>query len=174
MKSPGRAVAAISSVLVLAACAGGGSGDRGDVTAESPLSEAVDTTSLQENRTPHLGDNSRVVALVGATGPHVVGESTLELRTDQRPYGLVVNFSSVEPGITAELADGLMTDRAALLMATIGNVDEVRWTLPELSGAASQGVLSRADADALIGSPVAELGATPDGLTDLVERLETT
>ncbi|PYG01621.1 protein of unknown function [Georgenia satyanarayanai] len=172
MRNLGCALAAGGALLVLAGCAG--SGDRADVPASTVLRDAVDVASLEANRTPHLGDNSRVVALVGATRPDAVGESTLELRTDERPYELVVHFSSVADGVTADVADGLMADRAALLLATIDNVDEVRWTLPELSGQESDGMLSRAEADALFGSPVAELGATADGLTDLVERLEST
>lgn len=139
---------------------------------DSALSAAVDVASLDENRTPHLGDNSRVVALVSATSPDAVGESTLELRTHERPYGLVLNFSSVADGVTADVADGLMRDRAALLLATIDNVDEVRWTLPEDADQEEGGVLTRAEADALVGSPVAELGATADGLAELVSQLE--
>ncbi len=166
-------MAAVSVVpVVLAGCAGDGSAERADVTMDSALSEAVDVASLEENRTPHLGDNSRVVALVGATGPRAVGESTLELRTDQQPYGLVLNFSAVADGVTADVADDLMTDRAALLLATIDNVDEVRWTLPEDVDQGEGGVLTRAEADALVGSSVADIGATAEGLEELVSRLE--
>lgn len=174
MRSRGRAVMVISSgLLMLTSCGvGTGAGERSDVTEDSALSEAVDIASLQENSTRYLGDNSRVIALVDATGPEAVGEPTLELHTDHRPYGLVINFSSVAPGVTADTADGLMTDRAVLLMATIDNVDEIRWTLPERSGLGPDGSLSRAEADALVGFPVADLGTTEDDLKELVKRLE--
>lgn len=168
----GRAAIAISgSLLMLTGCAVS-TQDRGEVTKDSPLSQAVDIASLHENRTQHLGDNSRVVALVDATGPEAVGELTLELHTDHRPYGLVLDFSSVAPGVTDDVADDLMTDRAVLLMATIDNVDEVHWQLPGRSGQGPGGSLSRAEADALVGSPVAGMGTTAEELEDLVERLE--
>ena len=165
-------VAVSGALLVLAGCAGDGTEERADVTMDSALSEAVDVASLEEHRTPHLGDNSRVVALVGATSPHAVGESTLELRTDQRPYGLVLSFSAVADGVTADVADDLMTDRATLLLATIDKVDEVRWTLPEEVDQGEGGVLTRAEADALVGFSVADVGATAEGLEELVSRLE--
>ena len=164
------ALAVGGTLLVLAGCAG--ADDRADVTPETPLPEAVDVASLEENRTPHLGDNSRVVALVGATRPDAVGESTIELETAERPYGLVLHFSSVADGVTADVADGLLTDRATLLLATIDNVDEVRWTLPQGAGAGEGGVLTRAEADALVGAPVADAGATAEGLTELLSLLE--
>lgn len=164
---------AVSAVLVVVAgCAGDGSEEGADVTMDSALSEAIDVASLEENRTPYLGDNSRVVALVGATGPRAVGESTLELRTGQRPYGLVLNFSAVADGVTPDVADDLMMDRATLLLATIDNVDEVRWTLPEDVDQGEGGVFTRGEADALVGSSVAEIGATAEGLEELVSRLE--
>lgn len=164
------ALAVGGTLLVLTGCTG--SADRGDVTPETPLSEAVDVASLEENRTPHLGDNSRVVALVGATRPDAVGESTIELQTAERPYGLVLHFSSVVDGVTADVADSLLTDRATLLLATIDNADEARWTLPEGAGTAEGGVLTRAEADALVGAPVADAGATAEGLTELLNQLE--
>lgn len=165
------AIAASASLLLLAGCAGSeGAEERPDVTPDTALS-AVDIESLDEHRTPYLGDNSRVAALVNATSADAVGDLTLELHTDHRPYELVLTFSSVTPGMTADVAGDLLTDLAALLLATIDNVDEVRWELPELPGEVD-GSLDRAEADALVGSHVAELGATADGLRELVEQLE--
>lgn len=172
MRSPLRALLPlIGSLLLFTGCASGIGGGAA-VTSETPLSQAVDVASLHENRTPHVGDNNRVSALVTATGPRAVGETTLQLHTDHPPYGLTMAFSSVEPGVTGDVARDLLTDRAVLLLATIDNVDEVNWTLPELPGEGGDGSLSRAEADALVGSPVAEVGSTADGLQELVELLD--
>lgn len=174
MRALARTVLLISSVLlILTSCALGGSAHGPSaVTKDMTLSAATDIDALHENRTEYLGDNSRVLALVEATGPEVVGEQTLELHTDDRPYVLVMAFSSVDVDVTSEIADDLMTDRAVLLLATIDNVDEIRWKLPESLSQEPDGSLSRAEADALIGSSAAGMGATAGSLTELVEFLQ--
>lgn len=143
-----------------------------EITEHTPLSQAVDVTALHENRTSYLGDNSRVIALLAAVHPEAVGSASLQLTTGARPYVVTIAFSSLAPNVTELEAGALLRPRAALLLATIDNADEVRWELPEAATAAGGASLTRAQADALTGSSVAQLGATTAGLNDLVTRLQ--
>ncbi|WP_028049495.1 DUF4825 domain-containing protein [Cellulomonas sp. URHD0024] len=136
----------------------------------APLSESVDLVALDAHRSAYIGDASKVAALTAAVDVGSLGDQTLALSTDARPYALTIEFTSLADGATPALVDQLMTDRAALLLATIGNADEVRWTLP--GGEGTTAALTRASADELAGAPVAEIGESVAGLADLVERLE--
>lgn len=134
----------------------------------TPLGETVDLPALHEHRTEYLGDASSVVALTAAVGLGTQGGRTIALDTDERPYALTVELTSVDEGGAQDRIDRLMTDRAALLLATIGNADEVRWDLPDDG---TDGALTRTAADALAGAPVATLGSTAGGLDELAQRL---
>lgn len=170
--------AAVLSFALLAGCGVGGDGadgatqggstvDAAQVDAHTPLSEAVDVDALDEHRTDHVGDNSAVIALVRATRPEAVGGVDLQLHTDAEPYALTLSFSATGTPLPDAETEDLLSDRAALLLATIGNVDEVRW---EVDGR-QQGSMDRAAADERAGSPVSELGATREGLEELVGLL---
>lgn len=156
---PVLAVAALAALL-LTGCAAGP--DDPPAAPGSP-----DVTALHENRTVHVGDASRVSTLVRSLGLDAFGASTIALTTDERPYAVTVELASQPDDLTPESADALLADRAALLLATVDNVDEVRWDV-----AGRTGSVTRADADTAAGGPVTELGADADGLRDLVERLE--
>lgn len=162
-RTPTLASVALTASLLLTACTA-------EVTASGGTDVApgdVDVTALDEHRTPYVGDNSEVAALVGALGLDAVGERTLALATGERPYAVTIEFSSLAEDLPAADADALLADRAALLLATVDNADEVRWAHPE-----GTGVVTRADADTAAGGPVAELGADAEGLRDLLDRLE--
>lgn len=157
--------ALLGSTVLLGACS---ATDPDESRPIAPLHESVDLAALATHRSPYLGDASRVTALTAAVDVGALGDRTLALATERRPYVLTIDFASLADGVTPALVDQAMTGRAALLLATIDNADEVRWTVPD----GGTGVLSRADADALAGTPVAGLGTSADGLADLVERLE--
>ena len=161
-----RIAAAVAAIVVLGGCSATGETESG-LTA--PLRESVDLVALDAHRTAYLGDASSVSALATAVDVGALGDHTLALSTDRRPYAVTIEFTSLSDSVTPA-ADLFMTHRAALLLATIGNADEVRWTLS--GGMDTAAVLTRADADELAGAPVAEFGETADGLGDLVERLE--
>lgn len=163
---PGLA-AAVVGILLLGGCSATSAPVSGTL---APLREAVDVVALDKHRSAYLGDANRTMALAAAVGVGAVGSSTFALSTDRRPYVLTIEFASLADGVTPTLANELMTDRAALLLATIRNADEVRWVLP--GGEDTVGVLTRAVADELAGEPVAELGETLEGLDHLAERLE--
>ena len=75
-------------------------------------------------RTAHLGDFSRVSALVNKVTPASVGSHTLALQTARPPLGLTVNLGQlVTPFATTDFSED-----AALLLGLISNVDEVTFT----------------------------------------------
>lgn len=137
----------------------------------APVREGADLDSLHEQRTDHVGDNSAVVALVTAADVDALGEYTLALATTERPYQVRITFpDTVTP---PSQADEHMLPRAALLLATIGNADEVHWSfsLGDARDSRVEGIVTRTDVDEALGQPVASLGATVDGLEELVDRL---
>lgn len=170
MPSPSAPRTWPAAALVGIALLGGCSVSPSPVDAGPTSQDAVDVVVLDEHRTAYLGDASSVGALAEAIGVSSLGERTIALSTDSRPYAVTIDFTSLADRVTPDRADQVMTDRAALLLATIGNADEIRWRLPGDQAAVK--VLTRAAADERAGAPVAELGATADGLERLVKRLQ--
>lgn len=161
----------IAAAVAATALVGGCSAD--DATGSAPpstLRDSVDVDALDAHRTAYLGDASSVSALAAAVDIGSVGDYTLALATDGRPYAVTFELTSLADGVTTALVDESMTDRAVLLLATIANADEIRWTQPGAGDAVT--VLTRSEADELAGAPVAPSGDTVDGLADLVDRLE--
>jgi hypothetical protein len=145
----------------------GCSDDTAQPGPDTPLVDAVDVERLVANHTAYIGDNSAVLELMGAAQLQVIGNWSLELGTEAPPYSLALDFTELADDVTPAIAQDLMTDRATLLLATIDNADHITWTTP---GGAGQ--LTRDEADAAAGQPVADLGATQEGLSDLVAQLD--
>ena len=91
--------------------------------------------ALYEARTPYIGDNSAVGALLRELGRWygggVLSGYTVSLQTASRPYGLTLDFTGLPEGLSDPFAAELnleMERLSPLLLALIGNLEEVRWT----------------------------------------------
>lgn len=92
----------------------------GTAPTESPDTDRRAAT-LWAERTPHVGDNSKVAALVSDAGFGPGGTYTIELQTEQAPYGVTVRFHSLAKPFDA--TD--FSSQATLLLGLVANLDHV-------------------------------------------------
>jgi hypothetical protein len=135
-----RAAAVVIVGLVLTGCG-------------TSASESADTSSeahrLWSARSPYVGDNSRVVALVREVGPAPEGSYRIELQTDSPPYAMTVALARLDKPFD----DTDFGGSATLLLGLVANLDKVSVT----SGAHAYR-LTAADASRHLGYDVKELG----------------
>lgn len=134
----------------LGACSGtdGADGDGPHPVAATPTSTGQLADTLWVDRSEHVGDNSKVIALVADVGLAAPGRPTLELQTSARPYGVTIRYAD---GVHADPTE--LTRPATLLLGTIGNLGRVR---VEADGTTF--TLSAADATRALGYDVKRLG----------------
>lgn len=156
--------------VVLAACSATSTGpDRPPTrSATGPLAANVDLTALADNHTAHVGDNSRMVALVAAVHPEVVGSRTIALQTRRQPYGLELRLDTVRDGMGRTSVLRALQRRAVLLMACTDNLGVVTWTLPHPMPATGQ--FTRVEATRMAGRPL-DGTCTREGLSALATHL---
>lgn len=145
-----RVVALGVVATTLGACSGsdGTDGDGPRLLATSPTSTGQLAETLWVDRSEHVGDNSKVIALVADVGLTAPGRPTLELQTSTRPYGVTIRYAD---GVHVDPAE--LTRPATLLLGTIGNLGRVR---VEADGTTF--TLSAADATRALGHDVKRLG----------------
>ena len=114
-----------------------------------------DAWALYQAQTPYVGDNSAVGRALAAVdtwyGPPIV-DYTISLQTSSEPYGLTIHFDSVTayiPG-AADTINERMRILAPVLLALVGNLEEVRWTYAGEDGAAVTHAMALERADAAL------------------------
>lgn len=111
--------------------------------------------NLTENRTPYVGDNVKVSALVNALPvPSTLNfKGDISLQTREKPYSVRFEYEMTTSSIPQEDLD-MMYFNAAMLFYAIGNVDEVTMYIRQPSGsdaAASLHAYTRADMEEVFG-----------------------
>ncbi|MDO5626852.1 MAG: DUF4825 domain-containing protein [Mobilicoccus sp.] len=149
--------------LVLAGCT-----TATETPAATPtLTESVadlDPASLVDARTPYIGDNSAVLAALGAVGLPV-GDFTMEIHSDAEPYGLGLALSEWPEDVDRDEA---MTRRSALLLGLIGNAEYIEWSGP---GSEPAHRVDVADADAATGRDVKDALQDEAGAREVLDAL---
>ena len=114
-----------------------------------------DAWMLYQAQTPYVGDNSAVGRALAAVdtwyGPPIV-DYTISLQTSSEPYGLTIHFDSVTaytPG-AADTINERMRILAPVLLALVGNLEEVRWTYTGEDGVAVTHAMALERADAAL------------------------
>lgn len=91
-----------------------------------------DAQALFDLRTDYTGDAPAAGRLLEALDVGSLGAYTMELFTSAAPYTLQVNFrdepADIDP--TSPAIDGPMTWKAEVLLALIGNLEQVNWSYP--------------------------------------------
>ena len=105
--------------------------------AEDKSGYPLDAKKLYALRTPYVGNNSAVGAILDALGFRAAGAAgdgqaytySFEVETASEPYGVVVRyaFTGALPQRTAEW-NRQMAQRGYIAMALIDNIDWFRWT----------------------------------------------
>ncbi len=117
---------------------------------------------LLKNKTPYVGDNSKVVALIDAlTLPAGLSRNTVELQTEAPPFGIKINLDMTD--YSGMLHDGAISGGAlfpdsVLLFSLIDNVYNIEFKIADKTGkydGASYGfTFTRAEVEKLMGEDV--------------------
>jgi len=163
--SPARALAVLTTAAAAVSLAGCSATAGRDATASEAPADASGrlVASLWADRTAHVGDNSKVIALIGDSGFDDIGPRTISLQTGSAPYGLTVRYPApVKSGGPID-----MTPQATLLLGTVGNLDHVT-----VVANGSTFTLAAADASRALGHDVKRLGTDRAALARYVSSLD--
>ncbi|WP_076261736.1 DUF4825 domain-containing protein [Intrasporangium flavum] len=156
------AMAALTAVALLTGCSATSGRDATPSEAPTDASGRL-VAQLWADRTAHVGDNSKVIALVGDTGLDALGRRTISLQTDRSPYGVTVRFPDpVKSGGPVDV-----TSQATLLLGTVGNLERVT---VEANGTTF--TLTAAAASQALGHDVKQLGTDRAALEQYVSSLD--
>ena len=160
-----RALTALTTVAATTLLTGCSALSGGDGTPSGAPTDAAGrlVASLWADRTAYVGDNSKVIALIGDSGLDAIGPRTISLQTGSAPYGLTLRYP--EPVKSGGPVD--LTPQATLLLGTVGNLDHVT---VEANG--STFTLTAADASTALGHDVKQLGSDRDALARYVSSLD--
>ncbi len=149
--------AVLLAAVALTACTAG----REPVT--DPTDAAGRAHRLWQDRTSHVGENSKVVALAADAGFGSIGTHTLALHTADAPYSVTVAYSALQkPFDTIDF-----TTQATLLLATITNLD-----LVEVTSDTQRFDLTSKEASVELGFDVKELGQDEARLAGYLRSLD--
>ncbi|GAA2743892.1 hypothetical protein GCM10009868_19440 [Terrabacter aerolatus] len=118
--------------------------------------------ALWAHRTAYVGDNSKVIALVGDAGFGPAGTFTLSLWTTSKPYAVTIALS--DPAKPVASTD--FTAPATLLLGTVTNLDAVHVT-----AAGQTFSLTSAQASTALGHDVKTLGTDRAALDGYLRSL---
>ena len=109
-----------------------------------------------------MGDASAVSGLLSVVLGDRMGLYTIELATDEEPYGLTVNFGGVLPD------EKEMQGCACLILALTENLSSVQW----VSGSTTGGTVDLTAAAELAGKDVKSFGGSPQKVEKLMDKLQ--
>jgi hypothetical protein len=139
----------------------------GCTTGREPVPAPADAVSrahsLWQDRTLHVGNNSKVVALTADAGFGSMGTHTLALHTTAPPYAVTVAYSALdEPFETIDF-----TTPATLLLGTIANLDRV-----EVTSGTDSFALTAGEASTKVGFDIKVLGRSEAKLAAYFRSLD--
>ena len=161
-----RAVRSTLGALVLGAAAlAGCTTPDPDAPSASPVATVgadAQAQALWAHRTAYVGDNSKVIALVGDAGFGPAGSYTLSLWTTRKPYAVTIALT--DPAKPFETTD--FSAPATLLLGTVTNLDAVHVT-----AAGQTYSMTAGEASTALGHDVKTLGTDRAALDEYVRSL---
>lgn len=138
--------------------------------------------TLMKNKTPYVGNNSKVVGLVDAMPlPKGIVRDTVELQTAASPYGITIHFSINDASgikVQGAIKGDAFYRNSIMLFSLIGNVDVINCKIADKTGnydGASYGfTYTRAASEKLMGGDVRRFAGSADTLKNLIDRLKNT
>ena len=88
---------------------------------------ATTTDMLFSHKNEYIGDASADGAILQALNVSALGKYDISLETDSQPYSLTVNFSEIN--VPADELNSKMEMYSYVLLALIGNADEISWNI---------------------------------------------
>lgn len=153
--------AAVLVGVPLSGCTVSASQDQVAVAAGAGVD--AESHALWEHRSPFVGDNSKVIALISDANFGPAGSYTIKLQTERAPYGLTVAFPGADvSGKPLEAVN--FTPCATKVLGTVGNLE---WVNVTGKGAAVFSLTAK-QASKTLGFDVKELGRDERKLTDYV------
>jgi len=127
---------------------------------------------LLNNKTPYLGNNSKVGALLnGMPLPEGITRGSFVLSTDNPPYGLTSYYDLEDDSL--EISEDQFLRNSILLFALIDNLDQVThtgfWHNKLLSSTPFQFSYTRADAERVAGGDVRQFAKDQESLEELIK-----
>ncbi|EEG76270.1 M56 family metallopeptidase [Dethiobacter alkaliphilus] len=101
---------------------------------------------LLRQRTPYVGDNSKVSNLIGAL-PLAKYRQSLSLQTKETPYGVTVYYDFELSGLSKEDIDEILYYNAVVMFALIDNVDVIAFNAHGLGEVSYQFLRSELEQD---------------------------
>ncbi len=150
---------------------------------ESLLSDGYNVTQLLDNRTPYVGNNSKVVALTDAVPyPEGVQRGMVSLHTDQKPYGMTVDLLMDEKTLKSFDDKGQLLKNVALMFAFIDNLDYMDYRLMTVDQRQTDASpisydvypLNRKSIEKMLGEPLSTFTRDHNGIMDILRHVADT
>lgn len=134
-----------------------------------------DIDFLMKNKTPYIGNNSKVVALIDALPlPLGIARDTVRLHTSNTPYGATINYNLNDDSIV--VSEEQFLRNSLLLFALIDNADEVthlgHWNDKLLSSTPFRYTYNRADAERVVGGDIRNFAENREKLAELIQIVQ--
>lgn len=145
-------------------------------TLDAKSNASLLAQGLYAGKTDYIGNASKVQALVNLLPPLAGSrQTTISMTTAEKPYGLCISYESLDDAV--EVKEEAFFQNAALLFATIQNVDEIQFTCPwsthlERSSMRFSHTVTREEVDRGMGSDVRDFAESPEQLDQLITKLE--
>lgn len=178
-KKPTFTAIALAAVITAALVVGFTANPKMVQSIEPTVSSSYNTEALMANKTPYVGNNSKVTALIDALpwDNGIVRES-IELHTAASPYGITINFNGMDPSMILDepLNKNISFKHAALLFSLIDNVDQINYMQTDINAIGDRvyaGIsYTRKEIEDRIGSDVRGFAVSEKSLKDLIDRLD--
>lgn len=128
-----RILALITLMLMVLLCFGG----CGKTETEE---ENTFVSSLYEAKNPYIENTAADNDLVRLTGLGGNGKFTIEVQDASHPYTLMIRYMYLDNDVDLESMDSTMVSAAAVLLALIGDCEQVSWSYPGTDGLVTGGV----------------------------------
>lgn len=131
--------------------------------------------TLMDNKTPYVGNNSKVIALIDAMPwPADLKRDTVALQTDASPYGITIHFH-INDASAIKVSDDAFYRNSIMLFSLIDNVDVISCKISERTGnydGASYGfTYTREMVEKLMGEDVRRYAVSTATLKSLIDQI---
>ncbi len=147
-------------------------------TSATKDSSGYDVDALINNKTPYVGNNSKVIALIDAMPlPEGIVRDTVELQTTTAPYGVTIHYVFKNDVTDVEMKRDALYDNATfyhnaiVLFSLIDNVDTITNNITDPTGD-NTFTYTRDMAEERMGGDVRDYANSSTELMKLIDRLE--
>jgi len=148
---------------------------KNDLLSTNSVYSGYQIESLMANKTPYVGDNSKVVALIDAMPlPVGVVRDSVKLQTSNKPYSITIRYTVKD---SEEAVGSAFSNRnAILILSLVKNVDvinsEIFYSPDEnIASFSLSDTYTRERAEQLMGGDVRNYSSNTDTLITLIDRL---